>query len=628
MNAPADHPFRQLLARVAEAGGLETDDALAALLPLMRQVLAVHEAGRVAPLRGVTALQVDVRNTLGFDPALAVPPQTNAGKVAALQVPVSAAMEVVGRYRQTTDIDAARIESEDRSVSATGEGLTEPVYLPGYVSWEHAIGHHDALTDIFSLGLVFASVACGLDFTDPAELERFSTQRRNLFALNPRLNPVVAGAIVEMTELNRHRRAQDLASLIRRLENYREQELDAGVAFDRIAGFRESPVAGKRRLIQARLRDRLFEISRRNRLIYFRASLHTLNLTVGSVPLVLDYRNIRLEQLFVWHPELAAAITEGAPMPLGRYLRYEDSPYLAGTLDGIISEARRDRAEFGFAQLRLVLVFLRWHNLKEAPAERIHSPLLLLPVELTKKKGVRDSYVLDPTTSVAEVNPALRFHLKQLYNLDLPESVDLRETPLAQFHEQLRAQIQATEPGVNLRLVDRPQIELIQARAKQHVDQYRKRLKVRTRATPKREAADYSYQRENFRPQGLQLFRQKVLPTPMPLRDVAGAAPTPRTSNIAEPLLPSGEGPVLEMSREMFALREGENSPEANPYLWDFDLCSLTLGNFNYRKMTLVRDYANLMETDLGSASFDTIFSLTPKAPEEAPPAKIGRAHV
>ncbi len=621
MSAFADHPFRLLLARVAETGGMETDDALAAVLPLMRQVLAVHEAGRVAPLRGVAALQVSARGELSFDPAQATPPQTNARKVEALQVPVSAAVEVVGSYRQTTDLDSAHTESSDLSVSATGEGFTEPVYLPGYVSWEHAIGHHDALTDIFSLGLLLASVACGLDFTGPAELEQFSVRRRNLFALNSRLNPVVAGAIAEMTELNRHRRAQDLASLIRRLQNYREQVLDADVAFDRIAGFRESPVSGKRRLIQARLRDRLFEISRRNRLIYFRPSLHMLNLTVGSVPLVLDYRNIRLEQLFVWHPELAAAITEGAPMPLGKYLRYEDSPYLAGSLDGIINEARRDRAEFGFAQLRLVLAFLRWHNLKEAPTERIHSPLLLLPVELTKKKGVRDSYVLDPTASVAEVNPALRFHLKQLYNLDLPESVDLRETPLAQFHEQLRAQIQATEPGVTLRLVERPQIELIQARAKQRVDQYRKRLKVRTRSTQKREPADYSYQRENFRPQGLQLFRQKVLPTPMPLRDVAGAAPTPRAPNIVEPLLPRGEGKVLETSREMFALREGENSPDANPYLWDFDLCSLTLGNFNYRKMTLVRDYANLMETDLGSASFDTIFSLTPKAPEEAAPA-------
>ena len=94
-------------------------------------------------------------------------------------------------------------------------------------------------------------------------------------------------------------------------------------------------------------------------------------------------------------------------------------------LDKIISEARRDRAEFGFAQLRLVLCFLRWNNLKDTPNERIHSPLLLLPVEVTKKKGVRDNYILDPTTSEAEVNPALRYHLKELYNLSLPEVVDL-----------------------------------------------------------------------------------------------------------------------------------------------------------------------------------------------------------
>jgi hypothetical protein len=70
----------------------------------------------------------------------------------------------------------------------------------------------------------------------------------------------------------------------------------------------------------------------------------------------------------------------------------------------------------------------------------------------------------------------------------------------------------------------------------------------------------------------------------------------------------------------MFALREGDN---ANPYSWDFDLCSLTLGNFNYRKMTLVRDYAKLIETDMSSGAFDAVFSLAPKPLEEAPPAPL-----
>src|SRR5436190_9035799 len=58
----------------------------------------------------------------------------------------------------------------------------------------------------------------------------------------------------------------------------------------------------------------------------------------------------------------------------------------------------------------------------------------------------------------------------------------------------------------------------------------------------------------------------------------------------------------------------------ANPSAWDFDLCCQTLGNFNYRKMTLVRDYANLIETDLSSTAFDTLFSLTPRPTEQAPP--------
>src|ERR1051325_9282738 len=296
-----------------------------------------------------------------------------------------------------------------------------------------------------------------------------------------------------MTELNRHKRAPDLAQVISRLENYREQtaELD----FNRLEGFKESGLADKRRLIQAHLRDRLFEISRRNRLLYFKPTLQTLNLTVASVPLVLDYRNIKLEQLFVWHGELAGILTEGAPMSLGKYLRFEDAPYIPGVLDKIISEARRDRAEFGFAQLRLVLCFLRWNNLKEAPKERIHSPLLLLPFELPKKKGVRDNYVLDPTSSEAEVNPALRHYLKELYNLTLPELVNLKETSLDQFYESLKAQIQSSEPGVTLNKIDRPQIEIIHEKARQRVDQYRRRMKLQARRARARPKPEYSYER-------------------------------------------------------------------------------------------------------------------------------------
>src|SRR5688572_4468062 len=649
MSAASDNPFLQFLAAGLERGGFETDDALAAVVPLMKQVLAAHEDGMVAPLEGLTHLTIGEGRHLTFDSSRPAIPRRDPSRVEQLQAAASQAVEVVGRSSRTADIDAGSLQLTNLEVASAKATITRPVYLPDYKSWEHAVGHHDELTDIFSLGLLLASVACGLDFTDPTDLEAFAGHRENLFTLNSRLNPVVAAVIAQMTALNRHRRAQDLGSLIRRLENYRDQTTDFDTAFTSLKGFKDSPLAGKRTLIQSHLRDRLFEISRRNRLIYFKPTLQTLNLTVASVPLLLDYRNIRLEQLFVWHPELAATVADGAPMSLGKYLRFEDAPYIPGVLDKIISEPRRDRAEYGFAQLRLVLCFLRWNNLKEDKHERIHSPLLLLPVELTKKKGVRDNYVLDPTTSEAEVNPALRHHLKELYNLTLPEFIDLKETSLDQFYDSLKAQIHASEPGVTLNKLDRPQIEIIHEKARQRVDQYRRRLKLQARKARVASKPDYSYDRENLRPLGLQLFLEKVRPTPMPLRDVAGAPPQPRLPHmvaadvrrrtstdaaanppphvdgyrlhhIVEPAAPAETGKVLETERQMFALRDGDNQ---NPYSWDFDLCSLTLGNFNYRKMTLVRDYANLIDTDIASASFDTIFSLSPKAPEETPPADI-----
>jgi predicted DNA-binding WGR domain protein len=624
VNELVEEPFLKFLDAGVEKGGFETDDALAALLPLMKQVHATHQAGQVAPLDAIKHLTLTEGGFLTFAADQAIPPKKNTSKVEALQSPVSSAVDVVAESRRMTDIDESSLAISDLRVAASDADVTKPVYLPGYRSWEHAIGHHDELTDIFSLGMLLASIACALDFTVPAELQLFSFNRGNLFGVNRRLNPVVASVIVQMTELNRHKRAPDLAQMISRLENYREQAPDLNL--NRIEGFKESNLHGKRRMIQAHLRDRLFEISRRNRLIYFKPTLQTLNLTIASVPLVLDYRNIKLEQLFVWHPELAATVTEGGPMSLGKYLRFEDAPYIPGVLDKIISEAKRDRAEYGFAQLRLVLCFLRWNNLKESPSERIHSPLLLLPVELTKKKGVRDNYVLDPTTSEAEVNPALRHHLKELYNLNLPEIVDLKETSLDQFYDALKAQIHATEPGVTLNKIDRPQIELIHEKARQRLDQYRRRMKLQARKARRAAKPEYSYDRENFRPLGLQLFLEKVRPTPMPLRDVMGAAPQTRLPHIVAPDVPTESGKVLETERRMFSLRDGGNQ---NPYSWDFDLCSLTLGNFNYRKMTLVRDFANLIETDMASGAFDAVFSLSPKPPDSnPPPLDLGDQHL
>ena len=55
-----------------------------------------------------------------------------------------------------------------------------------------------------------------------------------------------------------------------------------------------------------------------------------------------------------------------------------------------------------------------------------------------------------------------------------------------------------------------------------------------------------------------------------------------------------------------------------SPYHWQFDLCRVTLGNFRYRKMSLVRDYEILLESDEDHAPFDATFSLVPRSAEAA----------
>lgn len=599
------NPFLQFLEQGIERGGFEVDDVLAAVLPLMREVAAIHDFGKVAHLRGVSALVLHEERALGLRSAEGIDGSSSAIKVYQFQVPASHGVEVIGELRRESDEEHFRTKIANLDVAGPDDEIKRPVFLTGYSNWEHAIGHHDALTDIHSLGMLLASLACGLDFTERDELERFANARKNLFSIAPRLHPVVAAVILEMTELHRGKRSQDLPSLIRRLEHYREQPVDADVLA--LPGLETATKGGRRRIIQTHLRDRLFEVSRRNRLLYFKSSQATLNLTTASVPLVLDYRNIQPEQLFYWHDNLAAEIGSGRALPLQKWLRYEEAPYLPGQLDKLISDARRSRAEFGFSQLRLVIAFLRWNNLKEAPQERIHSPLLLLPVELVKRKGVKDHYTLEPQGTEAEVNPALRHHLKQLYDLDLPAMIDLRETTLAAFHESLCKLIHATEPGVTLALSDKPKIQLVHERARQRLDQYRRRMARQGRKVKRVGSLDYSYDRADFRPLGLQMFQKLVLPSPLPLRELAGAPPRPRTPFMA--------GAVTE--RNMFTLVE---EAEGNPYSWEFDLCAVTLANFNYRKMTLVRDYANLIEHDTPSLAFDRVFSIEPKPVEESAP--------
>lgn len=580
---------------------LPADDVVHAVAPLMREVAGLHARGRVARIDLHSVVErADGRFGLRDPDGMA--PRLDLEAIERVQPKASSALKIVGEYRVTTE-GGVGTTVEDLRAGAEEATVTKPVHLTDLRSWEIELGHHDEITDIHLVGMIMACVACGLDPSDHDDIERFSLARRNLFALAPRLHPVLASIILEATALNRHERATDLGELARRLETHRDQPVDLDIERT-LAGVEAVP--DRRTAVLTHLRDRLFDLSRRNRLVHFRATQSSIDLTEASMPLVLRLESVRADQLCTWKGRFPEDLLAGRPVPLARWLRFEDQPHLPSALDRIIQETRHDRAEYGFSHLRLVIAFLHWNDLKEAPDARIHSPLLWLPVEVTRTKGVRDQYMLRCPETRAEFNPALRHVLRQLYGIVLPEEIDLETTSIAEVHRDLTAQIRRSEPGVRLELQDRPRIRLILQKAVQRVERHNRRRGTSRQAIGTR--VEFSYERDDYRPLGRALFEAFVRPSPLPQRLAAGGAGQP--------------APAF-LKAETEALTYARGDGEGHRYSWEIDLTQVTLANFNYKKMSLVRDFAELIERPEALPAFDQVFSIDPRSFEREEPGAI-----
>lgn len=597
----APQPILTLGAYIAGLShALTPEDLYYQLGPLMREVASLHAVGRVANLTLGSVLQTP-EGFLGLADNNGLTPTYNVAAIERLQPRATSALKVVGEFRVTTDEDLGDEIKDLRADSGEADAITRPAYFPNLRSWELTLGHHDELTDVFLVGMVMACLACGLDPADPSQIERFSSHRTNLFSIAPHLHPVIASLILETTSLNRHERATSLADVLTRLETYRDQPL----ALDIEGVLAQSQgVPGRRAAVLSHLRDRLFDLSRRNKLIHFRATQSSVNLTEASMPLVMRIESVRSELLCTWKGKFVDDVLNGKSVPLNAWLQFEDQPQLPTSFDRMIQETRRDRSEFGFSNLRLVVAFFNWHNLKESPEERICSPLVWLPVEVTKTKGVRDQFVMRAAETTAEFNPALRHMLRQLYNIELPEVIDLAKQDLSSVHADLERQIHLSAPGVRLSLQDRPQIQLIHRKVIARVNRFNRR-----HGNDKQAASthiDFSYSRDDFRPRGHALFEKLVRPSPLPQRIASGGNLRPR--------------PDL-MVAETEALAYAKGGDDGHKYAWDIDLTQVTLANLNYKKMSLVRDYSELIDRSEAQPALDQVFSIEPKSfTREAPP--------
>ena len=589
--------LHDLLREWRGANSCGTDDVLGTALPLIEQVAALHEAGQIAPLNGVDALRVSMGH-LWFQNSLAMAPQINDAALREVEQGDGSRLEVTGRYKERSE--AGGVSVIDASLGDRADTTPRRAYFPGYVAWEQRAGHHDQLSDVFVLGTILGSLALRLDLGDMNDLRSFVQARSNVTRHNPRVHPVVSQIIEKMTDLDRRKRPQDLRQIANALARYRDQDVD-NADDERKPDYTDR--VARRNYLHEQLRDRLFEISRRNRLIYFRETSGTINLTIGSMPYLIDHKAIRPAQLFFLNDKVVGDLRR--PVDLSNWLQFEDYGYLSTMLDRIRLDAQRDAREYGFSQLRLVIAFLRWTNLKEAPNEHITSPLILLPAELTKKKGVKDSFRLETDPTEAEINPALRFHLRQLYDIRLPETIDLTNMEVVHaLHQDLERQITRLGKGVDLKLVETPRIQLIQRSARRKLDDIRRRRAPTGAGIKDYGGLAYSYARATYEPLGVQIFERDIRVARAPRRELVeddvkprmlGMVPEPEADS-PDSVPPSDEHPLDadsdERQRDVYAIDGGH---DAGAHDWEIDLCSVTLANFNYRKMSLVRDYSDLI---------------------------------
>ena len=593
--------FLDLLQRFRRADSVGSDDVVGAVRGLLEEVRDLHEAGRVADLD-----RVDV---LGL---------SSAGELTLGSVPVG---EPTASDFATSLEASPRHDSEGLSTPSDGAPLDHPLYSPGYASWERAVGQHDALTDVFHLGLLIGSLATRLDFREPADLATFLRHRSNVVRLNPRLHPVLARVIADMTELRRADRAADLSALIDLIDDYRSVEVDdADTKAGDLAEVAD-PVLRRQRT-QEYFRNRLFEVTRRNKLLYF-ADRHGVDLTRGSFPVLLNYQTLQARQLLTTSPDLLqrlGAINDRGEakgeLDLRRWLQCADYPYLAPSLDKVRSAARKDSRELGFNQLRLVLAFLRWHD--DEKAERINTPLVMLPVTLKRQPGTTDGYslVLEAPVTEADVNPVLRYVLGDRFRVDLPETIDMsRLDALQELCERLERDVRRSRPGVAIRVVDQPRVQVFQATIKRQIEEHRRRQRRGGQPLKDWRGVGYSYAPDSYQPLGFELFDRFVRPKSAPSHEFEGDILPGAFSGLSDP---------ASAATSMAAASAYEIGEAVDPLRWEIDLCAVTLANFNTRKMSLVRDYEMLLDGYAGNhANYRLLFEQGPRPslrPIDKPP--------
>ncbi|MBI3946754.1 MAG: DUF3320 domain-containing protein [Armatimonadetes bacterium] len=215
-------------------------------------------------------------------------------------------------------------------------------------------------------------------------------------------------------------------------------------------------------------RRRLIDLTRRNRLVYFRPSkTSTLDVICPDAETVLTRLVTQGKSWRVWMPPLIGSLFDDEDETDTQVVPDERPPKVPTRQDEIVFEgggrkdlervlrnlyrrSRTDYQERGVRILHVAVGMLTWTELDSG--EDVCSPLILCPVALERDTSL-DAYFLTPTEEDAVLNPALAFKLNRDFRIQLPPVPDWEESSLQNYLDAIADKVQARKWAVEPKAV-------------------------------------------------------------------------------------------------------------------------------------------------------------------------------
>ena len=165
-------------------------------------------------------------------------------------------------------------------------------------------------------------------------------------------------------------------------------------------------------------KEKLFDFSRRNRLLFFKPLTKYINVT-DFIPKELD---------FTWQESLKISLKS----------EFDDfQSLLFAQCAQLVREEQKIVQEYGYHSLKMAFGFISFDTNYKNESQTILSPLFLVPISFSLNQSSKEiDFQFSSTTW--NINPVLRFFLKNKLNLQIPEIISVENKSNPQIFNEIQ----------------------------------------------------------------------------------------------------------------------------------------------------------------------------------------------